>query len=65
MTHSKAQILKSKINPFRSTALSGAVVVFACFTLINTGAQAANQLWIGSAGDHNVTTPGNWGSWVS
>ncbi len=62
---SKARILKSKINPFRSAALNGAVVVFACFALINNGAQAADQLWIGSASDHNVTTPGNWGSWVS
>ncbi len=57
--------MKSKFNPFRSPAISGAAVVFACFSLLNTGAQAADQLWIGSAGDHNVTTPGNWGSWVS
>jgi len=33
--------------------------------MLNPSAQAADQVWIGSTGDHNVTTPGNWGSWVS
>ena len=52
--------MKSKANPFRSPALRGAAVVFACFTLLNPCAQAADQVWIGSADDHNVTTPSNW-----
>ena len=52
--------MKTKINLFYSAALSGAAVVFACFTLLNPCAQAADQLWIGSAGEHNVTTAGNW-----
>ena len=57
--------MKSKINPYHSPAIGGAAAVFACFTMLNSSAQAADQLWIGSAGDHNVTTPGNWGAWVS
>ena len=51
--------MKSKINPYHSPAIGGAAAVFACFTMLNSSAQAADQLWIGSAGDHNVTTPGN------
>ena len=52
--------MKSKINPFRSPAISGAAVVFACFTLLNPSAQAADQLWTGAAGDQLVNTAGNW-----
>ena len=57
--------MKSKNNPFHSTAVSGAASVVACFSMLNPSAQAADQLWIGSVGNQNVTTPGNWGSWVS
>ena len=52
--------MKSKFNPFRSTATRGASVVFACFSLLNTGAQATDAFFIGSAGDHNLTTGSNW-----
>ena len=52
--------MKSKSNPFHSAALRGAAVVFACFSMLNTGAKAADALWIGSAGDHNLTTGSNW-----
>ena len=47
--------MKTKINPFISTALlvTGLIVFSPC-------ARAADQLWIGSAGDHNVTTASNW-----
>jgi fibronectin-binding autotransporter adhesin len=44
---------------FNSAALSG-IVVFACLTGINSSAQAADQLWIGSAGNHDVITAANW-----
>ena len=50
--------MKSKFNPFHSAALSGAAV-FACFTLLKPCAQA-DALWIGSAGDHYLTTGSNW-----
>ncbi len=52
--------MKSKNNPFRSTALSSAAVVFACFSMLNSSAKAADKLWIGSASDHNVSTASNW-----
>ncbi|MEI7953881.1 MAG: autotransporter-associated beta strand repeat-containing protein [Verrucomicrobiota bacterium] len=53
--------MKSKPNPFHSSAaLSGAAIVFACFTLLKPSAQAADQLWIGAATDDNVTTATNW-----
>jgi len=45
---------------FNSTTLSCAAVVFACLTGINPSAQAADQLWIGSAGNHDVITAANW-----
>ncbi len=51
--------MKSKSNPFRSSAISGAAVVFACFTLLKPCAQA-DALFIGSAGDHYLTTGTNW-----
>jgi autotransporter-associated beta strand protein len=57
--------VKSSIHPFRTPVISGATVLFACFSMLNPSAQAADQVWIGSTVDHNVTTPGNWGSWVS
>ena len=53
-------LMKPKISVFNSAALSGAVVVFACLTGINPCAQAADQLWIGSAGNYDVTTGSNW-----
>ena len=52
--HHKAKLMKTKNNPFRSA------VICACFTLLNPCVQAADQVWIGSADDHNVTTPSNW-----
>ena len=52
--------MKSKTNPFRSATIRGAAAVCACFTLLNPCAQATDQLWIGSAGDHDVTTASNW-----
>ena len=57
--------MKPKFSPFRSSALSVSAVFFACFSMLNPSAQAADQLWTGLAGDNNVTTPGNWASWVS
>jgi autotransporter-associated beta strand protein len=59
-TSSIPKTMKSKINPFCSTVLSNAAVVFACFTLLNTGAQASTGSWIGSAGDHGILNPSNW-----
>jgi len=51
--------MKSKNNPFCSTAISGASIVFACFSLLNGGANA-DELWKGSAGDHGAGTGSNW-----
>jgi fibronectin-binding autotransporter adhesin len=51
--------MKSKFNPFHSTALSGAAVVFACFSLFNPSAQAQSS-WIGSATDHGILNGSNW-----
>ena len=47
--------MKPRIHPFTSAAL-----LVASFTLPTPCARAADQLWIGSAGDHNVTTASNW-----
>jgi len=56
-----AECPKARSRPARwLAALSGAAVVFACFTVFNPSAQAADQLWIGSAGDHSVYTTTNW-----
>ena len=52
--------MKSKINPFRSPATRCAAVLFACFSMLNPSAKAADKLWIGSATDHNVSTASNW-----
>ena len=52
--------MKSKFNPFHSPAFSGAAIVFACFTLLNTGAQAADKLWIGGVGNDLLTNGSNW-----
>ena len=52
--------MKTKNNPFRSAVICGTAVTCACFTLLNPCVQAADQVWIGSADDHNVTTPSNW-----
>ena len=65
ITHNNPKPVKSNIHPFRTPVISGATVLFACFSMLNPSAQAADQFWIGSASDHYVTTPGNWGSWVS
>jgi fibronectin-binding autotransporter adhesin len=51
--------MKTKRSIFNSAALSGAAVVFACLTGINPSAQA-DAYFIGSAGDHNLTTGSNW-----
>ena len=51
---------KSKSNPFRFPAISGAAIVFACFTLLHIKAQATDAFFIGNAGDHNLTTGSNW-----
>ena len=53
--------MKPKYNPFRSPAIHASAVVFACFSLLNTGAQATDAFFIGSSGDHNLTTGTNWG----
>jgi len=55
--------LKSKINPFRSPRISGAAVTFACFSLLNTGAQAQGT-WIGGQGNNNTDNAANWLSGV-
>ena len=52
--------MKPKYNPFRSPAIHASAVVFACFSLLNTGAQATDAFFIGSSGDHNLTTGTNW-----
>ncbi len=57
--------MKSKINPFRSPGISGAAIsaaaiIFACFALLSSSAQATDALFVGSAGDHNLTTGSNW-----
>ena len=52
--------MKSRTNPFHSPAFSGAAIVFACFTLLNTGAQAADKLWIGGVGNDLLTNGSNW-----
>jgi autotransporter-associated beta strand protein len=54
--HYKSKTLKFKTNLFRPTAISGAAVVFACFSLLNTGAQA--ESWTGAA-DNNFTNSAN------
>ena len=51
--------MKPRIHPFRSTAIRSAAVVFACFSLLKPSA-LADALFIGSAGDHNLTTGTNW-----
>ncbi|MEI6605075.1 MAG: autotransporter-associated beta strand repeat-containing protein, partial [Verrucomicrobiota bacterium] len=51
--------MTTEINPFRSTAISAAAVIFACFTLLSTGVQAADFSYTGS-GDHNFTNGTNW-----
>jgi autotransporter-associated beta strand protein len=57
--------MKPKYNPFRSPAIRCSAVFFAYFSMLNPSAHAADHLWTGLAGDNNVTTPGNWTSWVS
>ncbi|MEI7908433.1 MAG: PA14 domain-containing protein [Verrucomicrobiota bacterium] len=57
--------MKSKINPFRSPGISGAAIsaaaiIFACFALLSSSAQATDALFVGSDGDHNLTTGSNW-----
>jgi autotransporter-associated beta strand protein len=52
--------MKPNIHSFRTPVVSGATILFACFTLLHTGAQAADAFFIGSAGDHNLTTGSNW-----
>jgi len=54
--------MTTEINPFRFTALSGAAVVLACFSLLNSGVQAADFLWTGNAGGGNFqySTAANW-----
>ena len=54
--HYKSKTLKFKTNLFRPTAIIGAAVVFACFSLLNTGAQA--ESWTGAA-DYNFTNSAN------
>lgn len=56
----KPKTMKAKVNPFRSPAISGAAVLFACFSMLSPSARAADQLWTGLAGDQNVNTAGNW-----
>ena len=52
--------MKSNINPFLTPVISGAVVVFACLSILSPSAQGADALFIGSSGDHNLTTGSNW-----
>ena len=53
--------MKSKTNPFHSSAISGAAIVFACFSMLNSSAKAADQLWTGNSGlNQNVDTASNW-----
>ena len=52
--------MKPNIHSFRIPVVSGATILYACFTLLHTGAQAADAFFIGSAGDHNLTTGSNW-----
>ena len=51
--------MKSKTNPFRSTAISGAAVVFACFSMLNSSVKASTYDWTGAT-DSNYSTGSNW-----
>ena len=51
--------MKSKSNPFRSPAISGVSVVFACFSMLNSGAQAQGT-WIGGQGNNDTGNAANW-----
>ena len=52
--------MKSNINPFLTPIISVTVVVFACLSILSPSAQGADALFIGSSGDHNLTTGSNW-----
>ena len=52
--------MKSNINPFLTPVISVTVVVFACLSILSPSAQGADALFIGSSGDHNLTTGSNW-----
>ena len=41
-------------------AICSVAIVFACLTPITPSAQAQTGTWIGSAGNHNITTTNNW-----
>ncbi len=58
--NTKPNPMKLNTYPFHSAAISGAATVFAFFNLLKPSVQAADQLWIGGATDHEVTTPANW-----
>ena len=53
--------MKSKSNPFRSPAISGAAAVFACFSMLNSSAKAQAFYWTGNSGvDQVINTNANW-----
>jgi len=64
-THNNPKLMKPNILSFCTPVFRSATVLFACFSILTPSAHAADHFWTGLAGDNNVTTPGNWTSWVS